>query len=284
MAKLSKKIVSTKKKQRKAKTPPKKVGATTSPPVIFSTVNLELGKAFTVDQSTSQSTALAKTVTGGITAQDRKRVQALFMHGPAGLLEGGMSQEDYATFIGRDAVRAELEMLRVEFAGALGLLARAQFMARRDMSRLVPLATQVIKRSLEGVVVLRDGMGNVCLDAFMKPIVISEPPSDAQVGAARDLLNRMGVTYDDKQIEANTSVNVQLNLERGVTPVKIEYADADIKDEQRALSRERMRTAMTHLFADVLDGNKIIDAHFFPPAKKRKSKIVVANVIGKGAK
>ena len=79
-----------------------------------------------------------------LSSEDRLCVERLFAFGPAGLLESGMLPDLAVAFVARPDVRAYLEELILEFKSQEDHLARQKFMARRDISRLIPLAIRVL--------------------------------------------------------------------------------------------------------------------------------------------
>jgi len=113
---------------------------------------------------------------------------------------------------------------------------------------------------LRGCVYKRDSDGNLVFDAeTRKPVVRDFGPDAMQVSVAQDVLDRIGV-HDKQATEKGMEINVNLLLgaeERSA--VRIQYADGLKSEQERALSRERVRTAIEQLFPQVVAARKMLD-------------------------
>jgi hypothetical protein len=204
--------------------------------------------------------------------QDRKKLETLFAHGPASLLDKGTPPGDVAAFMARDDVRDALAALEAEYSAQDALLARQQFLYRRRLSRSAPLAVRTVVAAMRGNEYARDGNGNILLDHQGNYIVREAAPNKTQLDAARAVLQSVGL--GEERVVGNEA-GLKVVLQQQVNaPVQINYGDDTVTEAQRALSRERIRTALTVLAPKLLSMKSRLDR---PTTRRRK-------VVSKAAK
>lgn len=190
-----------------------------------------------------------------LTDQERRLVRDLFAGGPAVLLDEGLSIDQITEFLSREDVAAELRLLETEFNHRDTLEARTRFMTRRALGRLGPAAAAVLGRALAGHVYARGSDGNILRDSKGNLVVRDAGPDGIQVASARAIMDKLGV--DDPRLvthpggggsstDIETVIRDQLADEEKVKVVLKE--DPNLKtEEEKALSRERIRTAIDKL-------------------------------------
>jgi hypothetical protein len=181
-----------------------------------------------------------------LTDDERARVESLFMHGAAALIESGMSPDQCAEFIRREDVTAAMDELGREYKDRDAHDARRVFLTKRSLSRLLPAAVSVLREALRGPSYVRVA-GRVVVDSHNNPIMSDPPVHSAQMDAARDILNRMGVSIQAKDRVTMPDVNIQMLLSQSVNAATLGYAKDDVNEDQKALSRERRRTMVMRL-------------------------------------
>lgn len=188
-----------------------------------------------------------------LTPDERDRVEILFMHGPPGLLSVGMTPMEVHAFLQRPGVMQVMLALTSEFRQRDDALARQQFMSRRAISRLIPVAISVLRRSLAGEVYARDVSGNVIRDQTGDFVVEVPAPTSNMLTSAQDVLDRMGVVVDKKiSIVGEVDLREIMATQVGDAPVaSVEYDAGDLTEEQKALSREKRRNVVERLFPTI---------------------------------
>ena len=189
-----------------------------------------------------------------LTTQERRQVRTLFAGGPAALLDEGLTIDQIASFMKRDEVAAELRLLDTEFQHRDTLEARTRFLTRRSLGSLAPGAAAVLGRALAGHVYERGPDGNILRDAKGNLIVRDAGPDGTQVGAAKAIMDQLGIA--DPRLVAIAGGAVEKNLDAIVQEhiADEEKARVVLEDdpnleskEERALSRERVRTVIERL-------------------------------------
>ena len=190
-----------------------------------------------------------------LTDSERRLVRDMFAGGPAVLLDEGLTVDQIAEFLAREDVGAELRMLEVEFQHRDTLEARTRFMTRRALGRLGPASAAVLGRALAGHVYARGPDGNILRDSKGNLVVRDAGPDGIQVAAAKAIMDKLGI--DDPRLvvqvgggaaatDIETVIRDQLADEEKVKVVLKE--DPALKtEEEKALSRERIRTAIDKL-------------------------------------
>jgi hypothetical protein len=204
-----------------------------------------------------------------LTDEERALTRNAFHQGPAALIEAGFTPEEMGAFLRRPEVVGELNLLTKEFEEQKHLGDRAKFMARRNLSRLVNGATAVLARSLAGPRYARDNKGQILLDARGHPVLVEPETTPIQLRAAESVLDKLGVA-DQKGVFADVAgdVNVTLMLQAAEETMRLDDDPELVTDEQRALSREKVRNIIELLMPEVDDARK----KALPGPKKAKKK------------
>lgn len=184
-----------------------------------------------------------------LTDQERQLTHTLFSQGPSALLDVGYTLESIKDFLAREDVLAELGVLQTELDFQPEIQARTRFLARRQLAQLLPGASAVLARALAGPVYARDEKGQILIDANGNPIMLDVGATPLQLKAAEIVMDQTGVGDHKESAHAGkmSGFNPQRMLEEAQEAVVVRYADEQVTEEQRALSRERVRLAFEQL-------------------------------------
>ena len=182
---------------------------------------------------------------------DMAKAEQAFVAGPAALVRSGMTPEQIAEFFQRPSVVHYFTVLTEEMKRADGGLARSRFIAMRQLQLLSDKAVQTLADGLEGMVYENDKQGKIKTQTVKKkdgqekeiPVIASFGPAELQVDIARDILDRLGATLKDGTDKFS---GLQVNINAIPAPVTLEY-EPDASEEQKVLSREKVRLAMERL-------------------------------------
>jgi hypothetical protein len=181
-----------------------------------------------------------------LTNSERNIIRNAFFQGPSALSEQGFDQEETTTFLRRPEVMQEIQLLTREFEEHSAFTERTKFAARRGLSRLLNGATAVLARGLAGPQYQRDSDGNVIFDARGNPLLRDVEPTSAQLASAKEVLNQLNIA-DDRGLAGRAigaDINVTLMLQAAEETVKLQEDPSLVSEEQRALSREKVRNAI----------------------------------------
>ena len=186
---------------------------------------------------------------------ERALVRQAWSTGPGVLIEKGMSADDIRAFFGRPDVMHEIALLDAEFKHTKTLDARVKFVTRRNVSRLSDGAVATLARAMMGDQYMRhDETGAIMTDAAGRPIMTEKAPSTTQVRAAEAVLEAVGVSNPKILIDrASGDVQPLTLLESAESKFEIDLDPTYVDEEQRALSRERMRTTIEVLMEKLPD-------------------------------
>jgi len=190
-----------------------------------------------------------------LTEPERGLVRRLWSQGPSVLLDEGYTTAAMRKFIARPEVVAEMALLEEEFRHSKVISARTRYVTTRNLAKLSEGAAAVLARAMAGPVFDRHPETKAILtDARGNPILREAETSANQIRAATSVLGALGV--GDTRVHAEQHVgDFQINL-------LIESADeapdlgADPKhttEEERALSRERVRNTIEELLLQLPD-------------------------------
>lgn len=182
-----------------------------------------------------------------LTEDEVTLVNLAFFEGPSALVEAGMTTEVARVFFERDDVQSELGILKRELDHHDALKARAKFFTRRSLHRLIDPATAVLTMSLAGPKYVRDKKGVVQRDSRGNFMVMQPEPTNVQVQAAKTVLS--GVGLNDFRIASDPGSDNQLDVlfRRTEEARNVDYEVLGQTEEERILSRERIRTAISKL-------------------------------------
>jgi len=172
-------------------------------------------------------------------------VKIAFFEGPSALIEAGVPPDAVRAFFERDAVRSELDLLKRELDHHDALKARAKFFVRRSLHRLIDPATAVLTMALGGPQYQRDKKtGTVLRDSRGNFMVEQPEPTKVQVDAAKTVL--AGIGLNDFRIASDPGSDNQLDIlfKRSEQARVVDYTMLGQTEEERVLSRERIRTAI----------------------------------------
>ncbi len=175
---------------------------------------------------------------------ERKLVAEVYLRGPAALFDKGYTQEAAAEFIQRPHIVDAFSALSAEQRHEDVLLGRARFLAKRTLVGMIPDATDLLRQALNGPVYARDVEGHIRNDGRGNPIMDQRVDS-AQFAAAVEILNRIGVHHKEPPTpDANGNIlfTSQSDARRAIVD-----QSANLTEEQRVISRERMRAIITVL-------------------------------------
>lgn len=178
--------------------------------------------------------------------EDRALIRECWAAGPGPLIERGYDSKQVRAFFERPDVRAEVALLDAEFQVARTLEARVKFVARRNLSRLVDVASATLLKAMAGPQYARNQeTGGILTDAKGKPILLSAAPTSNQIRAAGMVFDAAGVSNPKILIDRATSdVKPITLLESAENVFEIELDPSHTDREQQALSRERIRTTI----------------------------------------
>ena len=186
-----------------------------------------------------------------LTAQDEKLIRQSFSQGPSALLEAGFDPDEIGAFLRRPEVRAQFAILNREFDQEAALAARTRFLARRQLSGLRDGAVAVLAQALAGpdyLMVMKDGERVIATDAKGMPILRRPEITPTQVRAAERIFDALGVGYQKAPnggvAFSDGGVEALFDNAGDETQVVIEDDPEHTAEAQRALSRERVRTAI----------------------------------------
>lgn len=181
-----------------------------------------------------------------MTDEERALVQRAFFQGPSALIDEGLSPEAVRAFMDRADVQAEYELLQREFQIHEPLSARAKFVATRNLHRMIDPASAILGMALAGPEYARDAHGNILRDGAGRPILRQAEPTRAQMAAAKMVMEGVGVGDHKVETTPAADANVSTIFSRA-REVVLENDPTQESEEERALSRERVRNAIMRL-------------------------------------
>lgn len=179
--------------------------------------------------------------------------------GPAALIEEGWSPDAIAAFISRQDVLDVWKLLKREFDIHEGLRARAKHAALRNLFRMIDPASAVVAQALAGPEYRRDERGNVVTDPRGTPLLVTAEITPTQLRAAELVLESSGVR--DHRIRGDAATDPSLKLLFSISDeraVEIEDDPEHSTEEQKALTRERMRTAIERLAPRLIAARSVV--------------------------
>jgi hypothetical protein len=206
-----------------------------------------------------------------LTHQERMLVKSAFARGPAALLEAGITPEGVGEFMRRAEVQAEFTLLAQEFDHQDVLSDRTKFMSRRELARLVPGATALLARALAGPVYARNADGTVQLDPQGNRMVLEAEPTALQQRAAEEILDTLSIKAQkgEELVQGKDLVTMFYAAEE---VVNLQDDPNQHTEEQRALSREKVRNAIEVLTPIVVDLKSDAEKALTKKKKKRAPK------------
>jgi hypothetical protein len=198
-----------------------------------------------------------------LTEQESLLVKRLFAQGPSALFEEGYEDSQVEAFMAREEVRRELRLLEQELKHKDVLEQRSRFITRRNLQRLTGGAVAILGRALQGPVYLRDEEGAIRRDAKGHPLLAEDAIHPSQMVAARTIIDTLGVgeakpvTLQD--INVTALIQQQLNAETKAMAV-LDHDASLVKEEQRVLSRERMRNVIERMMPKIAHAKQTIEA------------------------
>lgn len=216
-----------------------------------------------------------------LTDAEQNLVQRTFAQGPAALSEQGYSEQEQEEFLSREDVRAHLLLLEREMDHTEALQLRQRRITQRSLGQLSNGAVAVLGQALAGPEYLfvedpkQKGHQIVQRGANGKPIVARPEPTPIQVRAAEVILEVQGVQQQKAKNESAAGADVSVEvLFKGDVEAAVEIVDdpEHVKESQRALSREKVRTAIQILAHRVpeLHGNLRRNLGLPPPVEEIK--------------
>lgn len=191
-----------------------------------------------------------------LTANEKRLAHAAFYRGPEVLLSEGYTRDSLAAFAERKDVQEYWLQLKREYDIHEGLRARSKFAALRNLHAMIDPASAVLAQALAGPEYLRDQRGIIQRDAQGRPMLVHAEVSQRQLHAARFVIDSVGVS--DHKIQGDAASDPSLKLLFASAEEDATVLDDDpllTTEEQRALSRERIRNALFRL------SPRVIDAH-----------------------
>ena len=201
-----------------------------------------------------------------LTTEERLWIEQVAALGPSILFEHGMDEAQAKAFMERPEVLGYLERLAAEVQHQETLGALTRFSAKRQLSRLVPESVRILRDALAGPsysfrTVYDSQLGEhrvqVERDLGGKPVIRIPEPTNNQLRAATEVLDRVGVTGQAKLGERVTpsAVTDLVHREEVVDSTFAINPDAE-SYEQQTLSRERIRNVLELLkkrLPDIID-------------------------------
>jgi len=183
-----------------------------------------------------------------LTADEAHLAEQAFYQGPAVLLDSGLSEDEVREFIAREDVQLRFLLLKREYDIHEGLKARAKFKFVRNLHRLIDGASAVIANGLAGPQYARDKDGNILRDGKGRPVLQHTEPTRTQLRSAKLVMDGVGVA--DWRLRGDSATDPSTKLLFHATEgevVTIEHDPAHESEEDKALSRERVRNAIEAL-------------------------------------
>ena len=194
-----------------------------------------------------------------LTADERRLAQTAFYCGPAVLLEDGWSTEAVAAFVQRPDVQEVWTLLKREFDIHEGLRARAKHAALRNLHRMIDPASAVVAQAMAGPEYVRDDHGHISTDVRGNPLIRQAAITPVQLRAAELVLEGAGV--HDPKVRGDAASDPSLKLLFSTAEEQLITLDddpANETEEQRALSRERIRNAFERLTPKLIAARSIV--------------------------
>lgn len=192
------------------------------------------------------------------------------------MIDAGYSADQVRAFFARDDVAAEMDALDREFKHAPAFEARTRYQTRRGLSQLSPGAVGLLARAMAGPKYARGPNNEILRDARGFPILQEAEVTSAQLRAAEIVVDAVGGS-DGKadHIRGDVQIGVLIAAEATVT---IEHDPAATTEEQKALSRERMRNAIDRLLLKLPEVRERVTRALEPPitveAQVKKTRVV----------
>lgn len=194
-----------------------------------------------------------------LTDEDKRLAKAVFHQGPSALVDEGWSWERIQAFQQNPDVLDIWMLLKREFDIHEGLRARAKFTAARNINKMIDPASAVIAQALAGPDHVRDARGIIQRDALGRPMLRNAEPTAAQIRAAEFILEGAGIR--DHRIIGDSASDPSLKLlfaSSEEEKLAVEDDPLATNDEQRSLSRERVRNAITRLTPRVVEARAVV--------------------------
>jgi hypothetical protein len=183
-----------------------------------------------------------------LSEEEAALVKVAFFEGPAALIEAGIPAEAVRAFFEREDVQYEMGVLKRELDHHDALQARAKFVARRNLHRLIDPATAVITMALAGPQYQRDKKTNTVLRDSRGNYMVEQPePTKVQLDAAKTVMQGVGI--NDFRISADPGSDNQLDVlfRKSEEARTVDYQVLGQSEEERVLARERVRTAIARI-------------------------------------
>lgn len=210
-----------------------------------------------------------------LTEDERALIHRAFGEGPSVLAEAGMDYPEIQKFMNRPDVQDEFRVLTREFDHQDAMNALVKFSAKKQLVKLKDTAIRVLAQALQGPEYLKIH-GAVVTDARGEPVVRNPEPTMGQRQVAMDLLDRLNV-ISDKQIVSAASVNVNILFKsQDEKKVEIQSDPKHATEEQRSLSREKIRNVIAVITAGMAKAKeceaKVIDEDETKASPKKAKK------------
>lgn len=205
--------------------------------------------------------------------QERALVRECWASGPGPLIERGLSPDQIRDFLARPEVRTEVALLDAEFKNSKTLEARVKYVARRNLSRMVDVASSTLLRAMVGHVYMRhEQTGAILTDERGNPRIMQVAPNASQIRAAEAVLEAAGVSNPKIVVDrAASDVQPLALLESAENVFDIELDPTHTDAEQQALSRERIRTTLDILLKRLpAVQDRVREGLGLPPMKRVK--------------
>ena len=180
-----------------------------------------------------------------LTEEEQRLTQRAFMQGPAALFEAGFDATGVLEFLGRQNVSEYFALLTREFTHQEVMSAATKWGLTRQISRLGEGAVALLANAMIGPEYQRDNDGRIMTDVRGHPLLREAEVSPVQLRAAESVLDRIGVDGGKSQREKSAGLDADI-LFRQMQEVQVKIEDDPNleKEEQQALSRERVRSVM----------------------------------------
>lgn len=198
-----------------------------------------------------------------ISEEDKRLAHLAFYEGPSALIEEGYAPGQLRVFFDREDVQFELALLKREYDLNEGFNARAKFMARRQLRRMVEPAMAVVLQSLAGPEYVRDPKtGNVMRDSRGYPLLKNPEVTNGQRWAVEKILDSAGLS--DFRIKGDSGIdnNVELLFKKAESPRTIDMKPLGQTPEEQTVARERVRTAIEKLIPRLPAARETFEAEF----------------------
>ena len=196
-----------------------------------------------------------------LTEEQRAMVRRVFAQGPAVMLESGMDMLGVKEQMSDTDFKDYFGVLETEFDHQDALETRNRFIARRQLSQMIPNAVAICGMSMAGPQYLThihttpDGQKQEIVtvnDKTKEPILARPEPTSLQFQSAKFLMECAGVPAAKARLnDGMANLSVLFKSEDAATRLSIDPDPLAENEKERCLSRERVRNVIEVITNDL---------------------------------